>query len=47
MNYTKVMIVYLIIKGRQLIQIRMDIWKVDLNLAFGYLGRIFLFLCSY
>lgn len=32
MNYTKALIVYLIIKGKQLIQISMDLWKVDLNL---------------
>lgn len=32
MNYTKVLIVYLIIKGRKLIQISMELGKVDLNL---------------
>lgn len=32
MNYTKVVIVYLIINGRKLIQISMELWKVDLNL---------------
>lgn len=32
MNYTKLLIVYLIIKGRKLIQISMELWKVDCNL---------------
>lgn len=42
MNYTKALRVYLIIKRRQLIQIIMYLWKVDLNLDLSYLGRIFL-----
>lgn len=33
MNYTKVLMVYLIIKGRKLIQISMELGKVDLNLG--------------
>lgn len=47
LNYTKGLIVYLIIKVRQLIQISMDLWEVDLNLDLSYLARILLFLCSF
>lgn len=44
MNYTEVLIVYLIIKGRKLIQISMELWKVDINL--DILEGYFIFLCS-